>query len=64
MESKILNLSAVLGVKENEAGGKADFIEQDFTAGANFAYARGVLPKRASCGRSIGCKISLSYGRL
>ena len=22
---------------------------------------RGILPKRASCGRSIGCKISLSY---
>ena len=26
---EILNLSAVLGVKGNEAGGKADFIEQD-----------------------------------
>ena len=45
---EILNLSAVLGVKENEAGGKADFIEQDSAAGQNLAYARGVLSKSAS----------------
>ena len=29
-------------------GEKADFIEQDSTAGQNFAYARGVLSKGAS----------------
>ena len=38
---EILNLSTVLGVKENEAGGKADFIEQDFTAGSNLAMHAG-----------------------
>ena len=34
---EILNLSTVLGVKGNEAGEKADFIEQDSTAGPNLA---------------------------
>ena len=34
---EILNLSTVLGVKGNEAGEKADFIEQNDTAGQNFA---------------------------
>ena len=39
MIPKILNLAAVLGVKGNEAGGEADFIEQDSTAGPNLAQS-------------------------
>ena len=48
MGSKNLSLSAVLGVKGNEAGGKADFIEQDSAAGANFASML-IFPYAESC---------------
>ena len=64
-----MNLSAVLGVKGNEVGGKADFIEQDSTANQISRMHAGFCPRERAINRirlrnPIGDKTSLHYAQI